>query len=134
MACAACHRAIYEKQKTTEMAQAGARPAESRIILEHPAMSYERGGYTYTLRREGGQVIYAVSDGHEKITEPLFIASEQTASFISSNTTGSTTGRRSTIPPPWGSSAWMTISRGSPPASLEAALGRPLSTDACAGV
>jgi len=73
-ACATCHRAIYEKQKTTEMAQSGARPAESRIILAHPAMSYERGGYTYSLHREGRQVIYTVSDGHGKIAEPLFIA------------------------------------------------------------
>ncbi len=72
-ACAACHHAIFEKHKTTEMAQSGARPAESPVLIAHPTMSFERGNYTYSLRREGGQVNLTVSDGRDQITEPLFI-------------------------------------------------------------
>jgi Zn finger protein HypA/HybF involved in hydrogenase expression len=72
--CAACHRAIFEQQKTSEMAQSGARPAESPALIAHSAMSFQRGSYTYSLLREGGQVIYTVNDGHDKIAEPVFIA------------------------------------------------------------
>jgi hypothetical protein len=71
--CAHCHRAIFEKQKTTDMAQAAARPAESRVLLEHPTLSFERGPYTYSLRREDGRVSFTVSDGRDKITEPVFL-------------------------------------------------------------
>jgi hypothetical protein len=71
--CAHCHRAIFEKHKTTDMAQAAARPAESRVLLEHPTLSFERGPYTYSLHREGGQVNFTVSDGRDKITEPVFL-------------------------------------------------------------
>jgi hypothetical protein len=72
-ACAHCHRAIFEKHQTTAMAQAATRPAESRVLLDHPALSFERGPYTYSLRREGEQVNFTVSDGHDKITEPVFL-------------------------------------------------------------
>jgi hypothetical protein len=72
-ACAHCHRAIFEKQKTTDMAQAAARAAESRVLIEHPTLSFERGPYTYSLRHEGGRVSYTVSDGRDKITEPVFL-------------------------------------------------------------
>jgi hypothetical protein len=72
-ACAPCHSALYEGHKNTSMAQAAARPAESRLLIEHPALSFERGPYTYVLRHEGGRVSFTVSDGHDKITEPVFL-------------------------------------------------------------
>jgi len=71
--CAPCHRAIFEKQRTTDMAQAAARPAESRVLIEHPALNFERGPYTYVLRHEQGRLNFTVSDGHDKITEPVFL-------------------------------------------------------------
>ena len=132
-ACAACHRAIYEKQKTTEMAQTGARPAESRIILEHPAMSYERGGYTYTLRREGGQVIYAVSDGHDKIAEPLFITIGANGQLYFFQHHGQYYRAAVSYSSSLGKLSVDDDFKGVSPASLEAALGRPLSTDALRG-
>ena len=72
-ACAPCHPAVVEKHKATGMAQAAARPAESRVLLEHPALSLERGPYTYSLRQESGRVTFTLSAGQEKITEPVFL-------------------------------------------------------------
>ena len=72
-ACARCHPAVYEKHKATAMAQAAARPAESRIFLEDPVLGLERGPYTYALRQESGRVTFTLSAGHEKITEPVFL-------------------------------------------------------------
>ncbi len=72
-ACAACHPAVCEKYKATGMSQAAARPAESRLFLDHPALSFERGPYTYSLRHEDGRVSFTVSAGREKITEPVFL-------------------------------------------------------------
>ncbi len=48
------------------------RPAEARVLAEHPAMSFERGKYTYTLRKDAGQVTFTASDGHDTITEPVY--------------------------------------------------------------
>ena len=129
-ACAACHRAIYEKQKTTEMAQTGSRPAESRIILAHPAMSYERGSYTYVLRREGGQVIYTVSDGHDKIAEPLFIAIGANSQLYYFQHLGEYYRAPVSYSFAQGKLSLDEEFKGPAPASLEAALGRPLTTDA----
>jgi len=129
-ACAACHRAIFEKQKTGEMALSGARPAESRGLLEHPVMSFEHGSYTYSLRREGGQAIYTVSDGHDKISEPLFIAIGANSELFYFQHHG----EFSRAPINYSVSQGKLILDGEfksfAPASLEAALGRPLTTDA----
>jgi hypothetical protein len=72
--CAACHRAIFDKQATTEMARSGCRPAELPALLDRSAASYEHGGYTYSIRLDSGKALYTVSDGHDSIAEPLFIA------------------------------------------------------------
>jgi hypothetical protein len=72
-ACAQCHFAEPEKQRTSEMGLALARPAESRILSEHPDLRFERGPYTYTLLREGGQTTFTASDAHGKIAEPVFL-------------------------------------------------------------
>ena len=72
--CAVCHRAIFEKQITSEMARSGCRPAELPGLLEQSAVSYDHGGYTYSIHIESGKALYTVSDGHGKIVEPLFIA------------------------------------------------------------
>jgi hypothetical protein len=71
--CAQCHFAEPEKQRTSEMGLSVARPAESRILSGHPVLRFERGAYTYTLQREGGQTTFTASDAHGKISEPIFL-------------------------------------------------------------
>ncbi len=72
--CAQCHFAEPEKQRTSEMGLSVSRPADSRLLSEHPSLRFERGPYTYTLLREGGQTTFTASGAHGKITEPLFLA------------------------------------------------------------
>jgi hypothetical protein len=74
VSCAQCHFAEPEMQRTSEMGLSLARPAESRLLSEHPVLQFERGPYTYTLQREGGQTTFTASDAHGKITEPVFLA------------------------------------------------------------
>jgi len=72
--CAQCHISEPAKQMTSEMGLSVTRPAESRFLSEHPSLRFERGPYTYTLQREGGQTTFTASDAHGKISEPLFLA------------------------------------------------------------
>jgi len=71
--CAACHSAQSKKQAASDMGLSVLRPAEARVLAEHPAMSFERGKYIYTLRKEAGQVTFTASDGHDTITEPVYV-------------------------------------------------------------
>ena len=71
--CAQCHFAEPEKQRTSEMGLSVARPAESRLLSDHPNLRFERGPYTYTLQREGGQTTFTVRDAKGKISEPIFL-------------------------------------------------------------
>ena len=73
-ACASCHPAQSKKQAASEMGLSITRPAEARVLAEHPAMTFQRGKYTFTLRKETGQVTFTASDGLETISEPVYVA------------------------------------------------------------
>src|ERR1035438_9312162 len=72
-ACGECHGAIFEKQKTTDMALAAARPTDSRILRQHPALGVEQGPYTYSITNQGGRVFFSVGDAQRKIQEPVIL-------------------------------------------------------------
>lgn len=72
--CAECHHANFQIQKTTSMAQASQRPAESRILRRNPSLTLAQGPYTYAITLKGGQVLFSVSDSHGRITEPVVLA------------------------------------------------------------
>jgi hypothetical protein len=72
-ACASCHPAQSKKQAVSEMGLSITRPVDARVLAEHPVMSFERGKYTYTLRKVGGQVTFTASDGHDTIAEPVYV-------------------------------------------------------------
>jgi hypothetical protein len=73
-ACEECHGAIQATQKTTDMANAAMRPAESSILRQHPTLSVAQGPYTYTIQSTGQQVLFSVGDAHGKIIEPVVLA------------------------------------------------------------
>ena len=129
-ACAHCHRATFEKQKTSEMAQSGARPAESPVLIAHPAMSFVRGKYTYSILREGGQVNFTVSDGHDKITEPLFITLAVNGPLYYYQHNGQYYRAAVTYSSSEGKLAMNSDFKNPAPASLEAAMGQPVSAEA----
>lgn len=69
--CAQCHAAEASTQKTTPMALAAERAAESNILREHPRLSFRLGLYSYQIVRAGEQTIYSVTDGKKTISEPI---------------------------------------------------------------
>lgn len=73
-ACASCHPEQSKNQSSSEMAQSILRPAEAGVLASHPEMSFKRGKYTYSLHKKGRQVTFTATDGHDTITEPLFVA------------------------------------------------------------
>jgi hypothetical protein len=72
-ACAECHTQ-GNTQHSTPMGRALETAAESRILRAHPRLTFKSGPYTYTIAREGGQSVYAVTDGRETITAPVLYA------------------------------------------------------------
>lgn len=70
-ACAECHPAQAEAQKTTAMALAGGPSQDSNILRRHDLLTVTLGDFTYTITREGERSIYTVSGGSETFSQPL---------------------------------------------------------------
>jgi hypothetical protein len=106
------------------------RPAESRIFREHPVLSFAWGPYNYSLTNQGGRVSFSVSDSHDKITEPVVLAFG--AGSGHQNYLIQHRGEYYQVPVSYYSSTGK-LEIASPasavPASLEAALGDPFTTD-----
>jgi len=73
-ACASCHPAKARNQGESEMGLSVLRPADDTVLIAHPAMSFVRGNYTYSLSKQGDKVIFTATDGKDTITEPVFAA------------------------------------------------------------
>lgn len=72
-ACVACHRA-QARQTSSEMGLSVMLPAQSGVFSKHSQFSYQRGPYTYTLRRTSADASLNIADGHGKIAVPVFAA------------------------------------------------------------
>jgi len=129
--CAECHEATFQTQKTTGMAQATMRPAESGLLRQHPTLSLEQGPYTYSITNEGGQVLFSVSDSQGRITEPVVLVVG--AGAIHQNYLIQHHGDYYQVPVSYYSALGKILLVGSAasaaPMSLEAALGARLTTD-----
>jgi len=69
-ACAQCHSAISATQLQSAMARTATRAQDSEILRAHP-LHYRLGPYTYQMSRNGNQQMYAVSDDTRTISGPL---------------------------------------------------------------
>ncbi|MFN0084736.1 MAG: multiheme c-type cytochrome [Blastocatellia bacterium] len=69
-ACAECHDEVLT-QPATPMGKALVPAAESRILRQHPHLSFKEGPYTYSITRRGDQSFYSVTDGKESISLPI---------------------------------------------------------------
>ncbi|MEP6848167.1 MAG: multiheme c-type cytochrome [Acidobacteriota bacterium] len=67
--CIQCHS--KDAQLDTPMAHATQLPADSEILKKYPALKFRNGAYSYEISRQGPSVIYTVSDGLNKISEPV---------------------------------------------------------------
>lgn len=67
--CLECHS--KEKQIDAPMAHATVRPQDSEIFKKEPILKFRLGPYSYELAKRGSDVIYTVTDGENKISEPV---------------------------------------------------------------
>lgn len=67
--CLKCH--AEKEQLDTPMAHAILKPADSKILDEFPPKPFKNGDYTYEIKKQGGEIIYTVSDGKNKQSFPV---------------------------------------------------------------
>jgi hypothetical protein len=48
--------------------------AESKVLIEHPELSFRTGPYSYEIKRNGKQSTYTVTDGEQTISVPVLFA------------------------------------------------------------
>jgi hypothetical protein len=133
--CAECHTRESATQPATPMGRAAERADDCEILKTHPRLSFRNGAYTYLITREAGGSIYSVSDGVKTISERILYCFGQGAagqtyifrhdgSFYESRVSYFAALQNLDI----------TIEHPRiPPASLEDALGRPMSEEAARG-
>src|SRR5258708_36108153 len=69
--CATCHAQKNRTQSGTAMAHAMQSVSESPVLRSHASLAFTYGRYEYEIIRQGESSLYQVSDGQEKIVEPL---------------------------------------------------------------
>src|SRR5260370_22036633 len=69
--CAKCHSQKNRTQSGTAMAHAMQSVFESPVLRSHPSLTFKYGRYEYEIIRQGESSLYQVSDGQEKIVEPI---------------------------------------------------------------
>ena len=132
--CAGCH-AQEAAQGLTPMGRASQRPPDCEVLKTRPRLSFREGRYTHQLAREGGAVVYTVSDGASTVSEPVIFCfgegvAGQTYIF-----------RRRGVYYESRVSYFRSLDRlditiehpRAEPASLEGALGRPMTDEAARG-
>jgi hypothetical protein len=133
--CAQCHANKVASQSLTPMAKALSTGAECQILLTYPQLQFQNGNYTYTITRQGNRSLYTVSDGVSRITETILYCFGQGVSgqtylfqhngfFYESRVSFYTELKKLDI---------TTQHSRAVPASLEEALGRPMSHEAARG-
>ena len=70
-ACAQCHAAKAETQKTTPMANGGRLAAQSPILRARERMQAKLGPYSYEIKRDLQGSVYSASDGPHTISQRL---------------------------------------------------------------
>lgn len=70
-ACSECHPTEAAVQKTTPMAQACTRAANSKILAAHQRLSYRANPYVYDLTRVGGASLFSVRNGERSVSTVL---------------------------------------------------------------
>src|ERR1044071_7720704 len=69
--CAQCHADKVSTQRDTPMAHELEPVAECGILTRNPRLTFRNGSFSYEITRQGSQSTYTVSDGENKISEPL---------------------------------------------------------------
>src|SRR5215510_16011807 len=67
--CLECHSKY--KPFDTPMAHATVLPGDSDIFKKNPILKFQVGPYSYELAKQGTSIIYTITDGENKISEPV---------------------------------------------------------------
>ncbi len=132
--CAGCHTQ-QAAQGSTPMGRASQLASECDILKARPRMSFRNGRYAYQITREGAGSVYTVSDGVSNITEPILFCFGQGAAgqtYIFRHRGAYYESRVSYFQALDGLDVTIEHPR-SEPASLEDALGRPMTQEAARG-
>jgi len=70
-ACAQCHSKEASTQLGSPMAHALSPAADCQILRTRPRLTFRNGSYTYEIVRQGSRSFYTVTDGVNKISQPL---------------------------------------------------------------
>jgi hypothetical protein len=133
--CAQCHASKAASHSATPMAHALATSADCEILSARPQLTFRNGPYTYQITRQGSRSIYTVSDGVSAISEDILYCFGQGVAgqtylfrheglFYESRVSFYTGLQGLGI---------TTLHPRSVPATLEDALGRPMSLEAARG-
>ncbi|PYT05274.1 MAG: hypothetical protein DMF65_00575 [Acidobacteria bacterium] len=134
-ACAECHAKEARTQATTPMAHASEATADCTVLKTHTRLSFRNGPYNYTITREGDRSTYTVGDGAGVISEPILFCFGQGVAgqtYIFKHDGTFYESRVSYFPALQNLDITIQHPR-AVPASLEDALGRPLSLEAAVG-
>jgi hypothetical protein len=72
--CASCHKKIVAQLQPSAMSMAMEPVADSKVLADNPSMTFRKGPYTYTIKRQGRQSAYTVTDGKDTVTVPILYA------------------------------------------------------------
>lgn len=134
-ACAQCHVKKASTQSSTPMAHAAQSPANCEILKSRAPLTFNNGSYTYRITHDGKRAVYTVSDGASTIAEPVAFCFGQGVAgqtYIFQHNGAYYESRVSYFQMSRGLDITILHSR-AVPASLEDALGRPLSREAAQG-
>lgn len=132
--CAGCHTE-QAAQSRTPMGRASQRASDCDILRTRPRLGFRQGRYAYQITREGGGSVYTVSDGVSSLSAPVLFcfgqgAAGQTYIFLHRGTYYES--RVSYFRALDALDITIEHPRAEP-ASLEAALGRPMTKEAARG-
>jgi Cytochrome c554 and c-prime len=74
LTCATCHRQEALTQPKTPMGIGLQLPPDQTLLKDHPSLTLNWKGYTYTVERKGDSSYYTVSDGQNSLTLPIHYA------------------------------------------------------------
>jgi Cytochrome c554 and c-prime len=133
--CAKCHASKARTQLATPMAHAIETTADCQVLITRPRLTFRNGPYSYQITRQGDRSIYTVSDGVNTISEPILYCFGQGVAgqtYIFQHK-GSLYESRVSYFQGLKNLDITILHPRSLPASLEGALGRPMSAEAAQG-
>ena len=69
--CGRCHAQEAAAVSDSPMSRALQKPADSQFLASHPDLSATLGKYHYSIRHEGAQFLYSVTDGSRTLSAPI---------------------------------------------------------------